>query len=319
MFEKIFLKIRNYIMEFSLIVLNQVVVMLLLMGVGALCFKLKLINSDANKNITNIVLYIVSPMVILNSFLSPFEKDKATLLGYAFLLAVLSHVIAIAVSYIFLRKKSERLPIERFAVIYSNCGFMAFPLIEALFGSEGIFFASAYITVFNLLSWTHGLLTISGKSDKKSILKALYSPVVISVALGLIIYFVGIPVPLVMKETIRQLSLLNTPLAMLVTGVNLAQSDIIASFKTKRCYYVVFLTCILIPLIATVSYSFLPLPKDIILINLIATACPSAVTSVLFSGKCGKDYRYASSLVTITTVLSVITIPSIVFIAGLLL
>lgn len=305
-------------MEFSLVVLNQVIVMLLLMSVGGLCFKLKLVSAEANKNITNIVLYIVSPMVILNSFLSPFKKDKALLLGYAFLLAIISHVIAIAVSYIFLRKKSERLPIERFAVIYSNCGFMAFPLIEALFGAEGIFFASAYITVFNLLSWTHGFLMISGKTDKKSIAKAFYSPVVISVAVGLIIYFIGIPVPNVLKETVRQLSLLNTPLAMLVTGINLAQSDIIAAFKKLRSYYIVLLKSLVIPLAAALLYSFLPLPKDIILINLIATACPTAVTSVLFSDKCGKDYKYASSLVTITTVLSVITIPAIVFVAGLL-
>lgn len=261
-------------MEFSLVVLNQVIVMLLLMSVGGLCFKLKLVSAEANKNITNIVLYIVSPMVILNSFLSPFKKDKALLLGYAFLLAIISHVIAIAVSYIFLRKKSERLPIERFAVIYSNCGFMAFPLIEALFGAEGIFFASAYITVFNLLSWTHGFLMISGKTDKKSIAKAFYSPVVISVAVGLIIYFIGIPVPNVLKETVRQLSLLNTPLAMLVTGINLAQSDIIAAFKKLRSYYIVLLKSLVIPLAAALLYSFLPLPKDIILINLIATAWP---------------------------------------------
>lgn len=307
-------------MELSLTVLNQVLVMFVLIIIGFIAFKTKLVNDTGNRQMTNILLYIIAPLVIIDAYQMEYNEQLAKNLAIAFALGISSHLIAMAVSYIFIRKKGneQKTPIERFSIIYSNCGFMALPLISALFGSEGVFYASAYMTVFNVLSWTHGYIMISGKGDKKTIKSAFLSPVIISVAVGLLIFFIKIPIPSVLKTSISYMASLNTPLAMIVTGVSLAQTNIFAAFKQLRCYYVMFLGCIAVPLSAMAVYLFLPLPQNLILVNLVSTACPCAVTTILFSTKFNLDSAYASRILTLSNICSIITIPTVVFLYQLL-
>lgn len=303
-------------MSLSYTVLHQVLVMFLLMIVGAFCFKKKFINEEGKNQLTLILLYIVNPMLVINAYQTPFNNSLAKNLFIAFGLGFISHVIALIISYLFVHKKNneERAPIERFAIIYSNCGFMAFPLIQALYGSEGVFYASAYITVFNILSWTHGYIIMSGKVDKKAVLKAFVSPVIISVVIGIAMFFLKIQLPAILFDTVSFLASLNTPLAMLVTGVSLAQINIISAFKSKRYYYIMFLMNILVPLCAALIYVFIPLDEKLVIVNLISTACPCAVTTLLFATKFERDPSYAAKLLTIGNVTCIITIPLIIFI-----
>lgn len=302
-------------MSLSLTVLNQVLVMFILMLVGALCFKTKLVNEQGKHQLTSLLLYVVNPMVIVSAYDMPFDEKLANKLLLAFGLAIISHLLGMAISYLFIRKKynEERAPIERFSIIYTNCGFMAFPLINALYGSEGLFYASAYITIFNLLSWTHGFIMISGKADKKAILKSFVSPVIIAVIFGIAIFFLRIELPSILSNSISYLATLNTPIAMIVTGISLAQINIFSVFKSLRCYYVVFLMNIVVPLFAIAIYLFLPIDQNLIIVNLIATACPCAVTTLLFSTKFNRDPEYATKLLTLANISCIITIPSVIF------
>lgn len=290
--------------------------MFVLILLGVFCFKKKILTDSASKHMTDLLLYVVNPLVVINAYNMPFNPELATNLGMAFLLGIISHLIAMAVAYITVRSKgnNENAAIERFSIIYTNCGFMALPLINAMFGSEGVFYASAYMTVFNLLSWTHGYITISKKADKAAIIKAFTSPVVISVAVGLILFFCQIRLPLVIADSVAHMASLNTPIAMLITGVSLAQTNIIKAFKTPRLYYIVFVANLLVPLIASCVYLFLPINQSIILINLVAVACPCAVTTLLFSTRLGKNVTHATNLLTVSNVSCVITIPLVIFI-----
>lgn len=302
-------------MELSFTVLNQVLVMFILIIIGYIAFKLKLVDITGNRQMTNILLYIIAPLVIIDAYQMKYNQTLATNLLIAFGLGVVSHLIAIGISYLFVRKKGNEAnaPIERFAIIYSNCGFMALPLVSALFGAEGVFYASAYMTIFNLLSWTHGYIMMSGKADKSTLKSAFLSPVILSVGVGLLLFFLKIPLPDVVKTSVSYMASLNTPLAMLVTGINLAQTDIFSAFKQLRCYYVMFLSCLLVPITAICVYLFLPLPQNIVLVNLVSTACPCAVTTILFSTKFGRDSAYASKILTLSNITSIVTIPLIVF------
>lgn len=303
-------------MELSLTVLSQVFIMFLLIGLGFLAAKLKFVNKDGNKQLTNILLYFVSPLVIINAYQIPFSSELFSNLIIALILGVVSHIIAIAVAYAFIRKKGNeaRAPIERFAIIYSNCGFMALPLVSALFGSEGVFYASAYMMVFQVLSWTHGYIMMSKKSDLKTIRSAFLSPVVISVAVGILIFLLQINLPSVVSSVVSSMAALNTPVAMLVTGVTLAGSNMLDAFKQKRCYYIVALSCVVVPVLAMALYLCFPfLPADIVVVNLIATACPCAVLTILFANKFGLDEPYAAKVLTLCNLLCIITIPLIVF------
>lgn len=308
-------------MELALTVLNQVLVMFVLIVIGAGCFKLKIINQQTSAQLTTLLLYIVNPLVIINSYNMPFDKTLAKNLIIAFGLGVISHLLAMVIAYIFVRVKDDKgkVAIERFSVIYTNCGFMALPLINALFGSEGVFYASAYMTVFNLLSWTHGYMMMAGKVDKAAFKKAFLSPVVISVFVGLIIFFAQIRLPLVIGDSVRHIALLNTPIAMIVTGVSLASGNVLKAFTSLRYYYVVFVSNVLVPLAAIAIYLFLPIAPNIIMVNLVAIACPCAVTTLLFTTKLGKDVAHATNILTLSNVTCVVTIPLIIFLYQALL
>ncbi len=245
-----------------------------------------------------------------------YDTHKLYGLGIAFLLGIASHVIGIIISFLFIRKKNNPLcATERFAAVYSNCGYMALPLCGAVFGSEGVFYASAYMIVFQFFSWSHGYLTLSGKTDTKAILKTLYSPPIVAVIIGLIIFLAQIPIPQIFSEPIGYIASLNTPLAMIVVGCTLAQSPIKDAFCNVKNYYPVFLRNFLIPLSAAILYSFIPgVDEKLLLINILSTSCPVAAIIVMFSKQFDKNVAASSQILTLSNITSVMSIPIIMFI-----
>ncbi|MEG0570278.1 MAG: AEC family transporter [Oscillospiraceae bacterium] len=307
-------------MSFAITVVTQVLIMFVIVIIGIIAFKLNLVNKDGNVQLTNILLNIVNPMVMLTAYQTPFDKTKAFNLVIALCLAVASHLIGMAFSYIFIRNKNNpNAAVERFSIIYPNCGFMALPLINALFGSDGIFYASAYLIVFNILSWTHGYISMSGKKDIKAISKSFISPTIIAIVVGLVLFFFSIPLPEVLSKSANMIADLNSPIAMLILGISIASTDVFAAFKSKRVYFIVFLMDIVVPLTALFIYSFLPISRDIVLINMIATACPSAILTILFATKFGRDSTYAAKILAVANITCVITIPVVLTIATLVL
>ena len=164
------------------VIADQVLVMLLLMAAGFFSYKVKIISNEGSKQITNILILLVSPVVIFVSYQRDFDPEMLKGLAQAFGIALLGFAIAMAGAYLLLRAKGKEgkaaLAVERFSVIYSNCGFIGIPLVQALFGNEGVFYLTAVMTAFNILVWTHGLFLFTGgeKFSIKGLLKALCSP-----------------------------------------------------------------------------------------------------------------------------------------------
>ena len=302
-------------MDLTLTVLIQVCIMLILIAVGFLTYKAKLMNETGQKQLSNLLLYIVMPAVIINAYRKEFQADLLSGLLWSFALAFVSHFIAIAVAHLLFRKKEgdRQNAINRFAGIYSNCAFMAIPLIQSLLGDTGVFYASAYTTVFNLLSWTHGVFLMSGSATRKDVKKAMLSPVIISVVIGLILFFGKIPLPQLISAPIEYLAALNTPLAMIVAGLAIAQTNILSAFSDLKIYAVTAVRNLLIPQIMLVILRLLPLDNTLLLCNLIETACPTAAICIMFATKYDLDAAHASKIMAMTTVLSIITIPLMVF------
>lgn len=301
-------------MDLVLTVLLQVVIMLLLIAVGVVALKCKLVTEEGKGQLSNLLLYVVIPAVILNSYRSEFDPSLVQGLLWSFLLAIVSHLVAIGIAYLAFHKKEDRLAsLSRFDCIYSNCAFMAIPLIQALLGDTGVFYASAYITVFNLLAWTQGVIMLSGKASKKDIKKAFISPTIISIAVGLIVFFFRIPIPDIIGKPIEYIAELNTPLAMIITGISIGQTNFLSCFTNRKLYGITLIRNLLIPGIVLIFLLFLPLDNNILLCTLIEIACPVSAISVMFATKYQLDSIYASKAVALTTILSVVTIPLMVF------
>ena len=294
-------------------VLQQTIIMFIIIIIGAVCYKCKLITDDGKKQLSTLVMYIVNPLLIFLAYQTDFRIELLTGLLWTAAMAVITYIVLIVVSQFVIRDKDGReTAIERFSIIYSNCGFMGTPLILGVFGSEGVVLQNGFITIFNLCVWTHGIMTIRGIADRKSVLNAFKAPALIAVFLGLICFFLQLRIPEIPLTALNHVAEMTTPLAMLVAGASIAGSNIIGCLKNPRIYLITFLKLIAFPLIGLLLIFFMPAPETAKLITLIEISCPTATIGMMFAITFNKNSEYCSQIFAVTTLLSMITLPIIV-------
>lgn len=306
-------------MELALISLKQIITMFLILATGFFCFKKKLISAENNQALSGIVLNIVNPAVIFMSYQIEFTPERLTGLALAVLLSVVSFVIMIVLAYILVPARENNSGIERIALIYSNCGFIGIPLIQALIGEIGVFYLAAYLTIFNVLLWTQGVILMTGRTSLKETMKSLCSPCIIAVFLGVICFLLKFYVPEVAANALNYIASMNTPLAMLVAGVTIARTDILKAFTRLRVYYMAVFKLLVIPLAVTFAMLFFgqfQIDREIIMMVVVATACPTGASGTLFAIRYHKDELYASELFGVSTILSIVTIPVVIMISN---
>lgn len=307
-------------MSLANIALNQILIMFLIILIGVICYKTKLIDAVTNKKLSNLLLMLVNPLVILVSYQRDFSKELLSGLFISFVLAIITHVIGIIIAYFLLRgKKDNDVVIERFSSIYSNCGFMGIPLINGIFGGEGVFYITAYMTIFNVFIWTHGIIMMTGKQERKTMIKTLISPTMIAILLGFIFFIGQIRMPNIIFSSLDYVASMNTPFAMLIAGVTIGQTNIIKIFGKVRIYLVAFIKLLLIPAALLFLYSRFPIGEAVLTTAILAAACPSAATGTLFAIRYDKNALYASEIFAITTLFSLITIPLIMLLTEYIL
>ena len=290
----------------------QLVKMFIIMAIGVLAYRRKLIDQAGNQTLANLLLTVVNPILALMCQQIDYEPRLIRGLLIAYALAVLSHIAAIIIAGLLIHKKDNpRYEIERFAVIYTNCGFLGIPLVRSVLGAEGVFYLTAYITVFNIFSWTHGLMLMTGKTSWRDLKKGMLNPVIIAALLGLALFFARIRIPAVIADGLNYVGDMNTPLAMLIAGVSVAQVDFRSLSHGPRILYITIVKLLIVPL---VFFPVLMLVKGftestVLLTILIAAACPTGATSTMFALRFGKDYKYASEVYAITTIGALVTIP----------
>ena len=216
----------------------QVGVLFALMAVGVVCRRVRLVDETAVKGIVNVLLLVVTPSLIVDSFQRPFDPAMVHGFFWAFAIASFAHVAVILFARLFSRGGDRSRPVLRLAMVFSNAGFMGIPLEQAILGSEGVFYGIVYVVVFNFFMWSWGLYEMRGKvplsnSNTKLELKErwrslrpmLVNPGTVGIAIGLPLFFASLSLPAILKTPIGLLAGLNTPLAMLVIGFYLAGAD----------------------------------------------------------------------------------------------
>ncbi len=305
-------------MEYAGTVFSQVAVMFILLLAGYICAKVGMITNDGRKQMSSVVLTLVTPSLIFMSYQTEFSPELVTGLLWAFFLSAVTYIITIPLAYSIVRKKGQReVSIERFSLIFTNCGFMGIPLISALFGSEGVLYVTAYVTLFNLLIWTFGIMMIKNEMNFSELTHALRSPTVISIALGLICYFTQFKVPGIIGRALQFAADMNTPLPMIVAGATMAQTDMLKAIRKPRTLLLSFYRLFLFPILCALVLKLFNAPEMVYTIAVIASACPVATTLILFAVKYDKNDSYASELFSITTLLSIISLPAVIMIINL--
>lgn len=295
------------------IVLRQIVIMFVYMAIGGLLFQKGLITKEGSKSLANLLLYAVLPCVVVKSFCVARTPERMNGLLVSFLAALGILLLAMAVSHLLFKKN----PIDDFGAAFSNAGFMGFPLVAAVQGSEAIFYAAGFVALLNALQWTYGQSLISGDLSYRSPKAILKNPLVLSLLLGILIFCFELPVPAIASDLLAALAALNAPLAMVILGVYLAQTDPKTLFNDPHLYVVAAARLVLIPLLTVLVLKLLPAQYAAIATTLvIVAAAPIGSNVAVYAQKLGKDYAYAVRGVCLSTLLSAITMPLLMLLVG---
>lgn len=308
-------------MNITPIVTEQVLIMLVLILVGFVLYKKNIITKSGTKDMSGILLNLVTPCVMIKAYQIDFSAEVVKELMLSFVLSILIHGVFIAFSYIIWRfeKDDEKRINGIFTGVYSNCGFMGIPLLAATMGDKGVLLGSAYLATFNILVWTHGLC-IYGRSIKHlSLRNIVKNPGVIGVCLALVLFFTRIRIQGPAMDIIGYFASLNTPLAMLLLGTYLARDNILKAFRRVGLYVVILLKLFVFPIFSAVIFALLGIDSFLGTTLVLCAACPAAAISAIFAEKFNMDTGYPSQIVSVTTLLSVLTLPMITLVSSLIL
>ena len=298
-------------MELALITAQQVVVLFLLIGTGVLAVKTGVLRPEHKQALSNLLVYIVVPAMIVNSYRMEFSAEILRNLLAAFGMSTLAILAGTVITLLLTaRKKDSRTPIFRFACIFSNAAYMGFPLISALFGSEGLLYASAFVTVFNILLWTMGYGFVSGSSSPKEVVRSLVrTPVLYAVIAGLAVYLLQIPIPNLIAQPLELLAGMNTPLSMMITGMLIAAGSVKSIVTDVHIWKLAAVRMVLIPAVCLALFSLLGFHGTAAQVVLLLECCPAAAITSVFAVQFGHDESFAAGSVVLTTLLSIVVLP----------
>lgn len=296
---------------------QQVIILYIMVAVGFAADKAGLFKEKAARLCNDLLFYIVTPCVITQSFLSiDFNKENLTALGVSTLCGFVLHIAAILITLPFFRKgDKDANALYKYSAIYGNVGYMALPMANALLGAQGVFYCSGGLIAFQVVCFTHGVWLMS--NGKGFELKKLFiNPGVISVAIGLPLYLLQIQLPELLAQPMDYIAGINTPLAMLMFGTYLANTDLKTMLKDKKVYLVSFLKLIVLPLVVLGAFRLCGIKGALLVACAISASAPTANNTVMFAAKYDKDTGLASKTVALVSFISILTMPVMIGLAS---
>lgn len=291
------------------ILVGQLIIMFLYMLVGWLLRKANLITESTSKALSNLLLYVILPCVILKSYL---QADKALWpeLLVAIGLGALTLLIAIAIAHLMFRKD----PIANFGAAFSNAGFMEIPLISALLGQTAVFYISGMVALLNILQWTYGQALLSKSREECSPRMILKNPLVVSFLLELIIFLTPISLPTKIITIVDAFAACNAPVAMVILGVLLGNVSLRELCGDLNTWLVSGVRLLVIPVVTALIFSlFKSVSVEMKTALLIAAADPIGSNLAEYVQKNNGDSSRAVGMICLSTILSAVTMPLIMF------
>ncbi len=305
-----------------MLLLEQMVVLFLLMGVGFYSYKKGIMTDETAKKISAIVVNIANPAMILTGCMSDDKIEGKELLMVAVIVISVYVVLMILATFMphLLRVEKKSRGTYQAMTIFSNIGFMGFPVITALYGSGALLYASLFTIPFNILIYTYGIAAMSPASEKEEKTKIpvarIFNVGVIACIITIVVYLLKLPIPTFIKSTTTHLSNLTAPLSMMVIGASLATMDLKKMFTDiKLLIFSVIKLCI-IPIVGVLIIRQFVDNEVICGVCMIMLATPVGSMTAMLAQQYDGDYEMASRGVALTTVLSVVTMPLVSMILG---
>ncbi len=302
---------------------GQVSVLAVLVAAGFACDKAGLFTQRIAKDCNQLLFYVITPTVVVHSFLNVTlsAKNAISFLVMALIMVIYHGAGALVVRHLY-KDAGENSSIFRYATVYGNVGYMGLPLAQAVAGAQGVFFCSAAVVVFNVFAFTHGIGLMRQGKEKTSLSKMLINPGTIGIMVGLPLCLLkgvfGLELPALILAPINHIGNLNTPMAMLMFGTYLANTDLPGMFRQKENYMVAALKLILFPAVVLTGAYLLGARGPLLLAAAVACSAPTANNTVMFAAQYKRDTGIASKASGFSSVLSIVTMPIFIALADLL-
>jgi hypothetical protein len=300
-------------MQIASLILNQMLQFFLMLLLGFIVVKARLLKPEDSKVLSTISIYIVLPCVIVNAFQIDLTAETAMGLLLAFGAAIVIHVILLLLNVV-LRNVLHLDVVEQASVIYSNAGNMIIPIVSAVLGAEWVLYSSAFVSMQIILLWTHckGMLCGEKGIDLK---KVLGNVNIWAILIGILLFVLRIQLPSVVSSAFTSIGSMMAPLGMIVMGMLLAGSDLRAVFGKARIYLVSLLRLVLCPAIVLLvlklsgAASLVTNGETILFISFLACTTPASATITQMAQVYDKDAGEASMINIMSTLLCLITMP----------
>lgn len=305
-------------------VLTQTVALFILILVGYVVKRREVLRDSDIRGITDFIVKVTMPFLIISSMAMEFSMDKLYFSIIMFTISSLSYVFKNTLAKLFTRAfkiSGSESSVYEMMIIFANVGFMGFPVVNALYGEEGVFYAAIINISFNIFIWTLGINILSRNDDdfQKVKLRSLFkNPGIISVGIGFVLFILPIRVPEFLMIPMNMVGEATTPLAMMIIGTLLVNTDIRRVIGNKKLLLSSAIRIVLLPLIFMGFMLPLGLPPEIVGIMLVLESMPAASSIAIFARRFEADYELASQGVFLSTLLNVLTIPIILYLFSLL-
>lgn len=297
------------------VVLKQTIIMALYMLFGFFLFRTKKISNEGSKSIAAVLIWLVIPAVVLNSFCTAYSVQKLIHFGQSTLLGAVALMIAMAIARLIYKDS----PVDQFSAAFSNAGFMGIPLVKASIGADAVFFLVGFVAMLNLLQWTYGASVLHRDKVGVKFKRIVLNPIFLAAIIGFLLFSMGVgdKLPTVISGTVSGITSLNGPLAMIVLGVYLAQTDLKSMVSYSGLYQLSAVRLLLIPALTLLILWPLPIDPRLKLAILTAASAPVGSNVAVYAQLYDADYQYACQTVALSTVLSVITLPVVLGIGSI--
>ena len=301
--------------------LNTVITLAILLAVGFGCRRVGIIDDAFSKKLSTLIVKIGQPMLIISSLISlEFSTENLRRGMFSLLLSFVLHLIMGFLAHFFAKsfRDADERKISEFAIVFTNCGFIGFPIIESLYGEEGLFCGAFYLLGFHLFIWTWGMFILSrGREDIKLTPKSiLVNFGTIPCLIGFLMFLFPYPFPQFVSQTASYIADICTPLTMLITGALIATGSFRDLFGKAGNYLVCAARLVILPVIVCVILRLAGLSEFNIVFGTVMAAMPCAAVVTMFGEMYDINPGYASRLVGVTSLLCVVTLPLMVAFAG---
>lgn len=303
-------------MHISLLLMNQIIQLFIMIFMGFIIVKAKLLKAEDSKILSVIVLYLIIPCVIINAFQVDYTPQTVKGLLISLAGSVMTQVILLIVVSI-LGRVFHLNEVEVASIYYSNSGNLIVPIVTFILGKEWVLYGCVFMSVQLVFIWTHCKKIISREStyDWRKIVLNIN---MISIAIGIVLFLTRIHLPAIINNTLSAVGSMIGPASMIVTGMLFAGMDFKQIFANKRVYFVSFFRLIIVPVIALFLIkcsqlsTFSSNGNKLMLIVFLAIITPSASTVTQMCQVYENDSQYASAINVVTTLLAIVTMPLMV-------